>query len=272
MGQPYRQAVTLTLPVCRAHTLALDKEATLGPISATAAGRDFIGLATLASGAMQLTTGEFIRLVPARQAWMPVLPLAAYIVGVVLVVIGLALLDGRRVRAAGTALAALLLFLFVFFCAPSLFASTGMDRPYLRGFMWTNPLKVLALIGGAIVLAGKPRQLGAVLLAMFLIVGGVQHFVYSDFVTELVPAYMPSRRFWTYFAGVSLIAGGIGILLPRTARLAASLTGLMIFLWVLMLHIPRALAGPNHAFETAGAFEALALSGVALLMSRHNPA
>jgi hypothetical protein len=41
----------------------------------------------------------------------------------------------------------------------------------------------------------------------------------------------------------------------------------MIFLWVLLLHIPRALAGPNHANETAGIFEALAISGVALLVA-----
>jgi hypothetical protein len=41
----------------------------------------------------------------------------------------------------------------------------------------------------------------------------------------------------------------------------------MIFLWVFLVHIPRALAGPNHANETAGVFEALALSGVALLVA-----
>ncbi len=41
----------------------------------------------------------------------------------------------------------------------------------------------------------------------------------------------------------------------------------MIFLWVLLLHIPRALAGPNHANETAGVFEALAISGVALIVA-----
>jgi predicted oxidoreductase len=41
----------------------------------------------------------------------------------------------------------------------------------------------------------------------------------------------------------------------------------MIFLWVLLLHIPRALMEANHANETAGVFEALALSGVALLVA-----
>jgi uncharacterized membrane protein YphA (DoxX/SURF4 family) len=83
-----------------------------------------------------------------------------------------------------------------------------------------------------------------------------------------VPAWIPpGQRFWTYITGAALIAGGSGILIPRTARLAATLSAVMIFLWVLLLHIPRAIAGPQHVFETAGVFEALALSGVALIVA-----
>ena len=64
-----------------------------------------------------------------------------------------------------------------------------------------------------------------------------------------------------------LLAGGIGILFPQTLRLAALLSGLMIFLWVPMLHIPRALADLSVPGETSAIFEALALSGVALLVA-----
>lgn len=159
-----------------------------------------------------------------------------------------------------------------------------IDRPFLRGFMWTNPLKCLALVGGAAILAGRLsderrvlfplvtgigrlERFSAVFLALFLVVCGMQHFAYSDFVTGLVPFWIPRPRFWTYFTGVALIAGGSGILVPRTARLAASLSALMIFLWVLLLHIPLALVGPHRANETAGVFEALALSGVALMVA-----
>ena len=104
-------------------------------------------------------------------------------------------------------------------------------------------------------------------LAFFLLVCGVQHFVYARFVAELVPSWIPPQLFWTYLTGVALIAGGAGMLLPRTARLAGAMSALMIFLWVLLLHIPRTIMLPEHAFETAGAFEALALSGVALIVA-----
>ena len=87
----------------------------------------------------------------------------------------------------------------------------------LVGFMWTNPCKALAMLGGVIILAGalpeedsgiarlfrKLAPLGPLFLSGFLILGGIQHFVYADFVEKLVPAWVPGSRFWVYFTAVS---------------------------------------------------------------------
>lgn len=239
--------------------------------TALSVGRAFLGAATLASGILQLVIGAFVRLVPKLPAWVPAPSALAYVVGVVLIVTGLRILLDRTARAAATLLAAMLVFDVLFLYLPQMIATPGVDRPFLRGYMWTNPLKCLALLGGAAILMGR-IPIGAVFLSVFLIVCGLPHFVYADFVLTLVPSWIPpGQRFWTWFTGVALIAGGVGILVPRTARLAAMMSALMIFLWVLLLHIPRALAGPQHAFETAGIFEALALSGVALLVAGNRP-
>ena len=96
---------------------------------------------------------------------------------------------------------------------------------------------------------------------------GILHFVYVDFVARLVPSWIPAHLFWTYFSGSALIAGGIGIILPWTTRLAASLSGLMIFLWVVLLHIPRAVGAPRDSNETTAEVEALAMSGAAILVA-----
>jgi uncharacterized membrane protein len=245
-------------------------------------GRTFFGLGVLASGALQIAIGGFVRLVPRLPDWVPAQSALAYVVGAVLVAIGLAIASGRLARTASTVLAALILAMLVLLY-PSTFFNPVIDRPFLRGFMWTAPLKALALVGGAALVAGRwPdasrgirglgvatwERFGHVLLAAFLIVCGLQHFAYRQFVDGMVPAWIPpGQRFWTYFAGVALIAGGLGILVTRVARLAASLAGLMIFLWVILLHIPRAFSGPGHAVEAAGVCEALALSGVALLVA-----
>ena len=243
------------------------------PFATFSLGRWFFGLATLASGMVQILTGDFVRLAP-KPSWLTLHPAGAYLAGAVLVTIGIAILSAQRVRTAASVLAVLLVANVLLLHLPQTIVNPVVDRPFLRGFMWTNPLKCLALVGGAALLAGRSDRgigrlepWGPALLAAFLIVCGMQHFAYRDFVTAMVPAWMPGQRFWTYFTGVALMAGGAGLLVPRTARLAAGLSAVMIFLWVLMLHIPRALTGPNHANETAGVFEALALSGVALLVA-----
>jgi uncharacterized membrane protein len=245
-------------------------------------GRVFFGVATLASGVLQLVAGEFVRIVRAVPGWGPTPSAWARLAGVVLVALGLAILSGRMARAAAAVLGAMIAVALVL-ALPQMIVNPVVDRPFFRGFMWTNPLKALALIGGAAILAGRLpgeerpwpalvrafarlEKRAAVLLAVFLIVCGVQHFVYVDFVQTLVPSWIAGPRGWTYFTGVALVAGGTGILVPRAARLAGTLSAVMIFLWVLLLHIPRALAGPNHVGETAGVFEALAMSGVALMV------
>jgi len=246
-----------------------------------AMGRSFLGAALAGSGALQLVIADYVRLVPKADASTPVSPAGPYLVGVVLLAAGVAVLAGRRISLAGTVVAALILFSFVFRSLPQ-----AIGNPW-AGFMWTNPLKALALAGGALLAGALPRGehpggaqkpgariglLAAVLLAAFLVVCGVQHFVYREFVAGMVPSWIPpGQRFWTYLTGVALISGGVGILVPATGRLAAALSGLMVVLWVFLLHIPRAVAGPAHSNETAGVFEALAISGIALMVSETRP-
>jgi len=235
-------------------------------------GRLFFAISMVDFGIQQLVTAGFVRLVPPLPAWIPGPALWARLVGLVLIVLGVAIGTGRKARWAAAVLAALILLSFLFLHLP--LAATNP----LVGFMWTNPFKALAMLGGVIILANalpdedpgwfrKLRPLAPLFLGGFLLLGGIQHFVYADFVARLVPSWIPGTRFWVYFTGVALIAGGVGILLPKTQRLAATMSGIMILLWVLLLHIPRALADLHNAGETSGVFEALALSGVAFILA-----
>jgi uncharacterized membrane protein len=239
-------------------------------------GRTFYGLAVLGTGLQQLAIAQFVRIVPRLPHWIPAQPLLARLGGILLVAIALALLTGKLARLAASILAVLLLAVLVFLYLPAI-----PTNP-LAGFMYTNPLKVLSLVGGLMLLVPllpqdpysggaklleRMKPVAPWLLAAFLVVCGIQHFWYLDFVQTLIPDYIPSPRLWAQFAGVCLLAGGFGILFPPTSRLAALLSGLMIFLWVPMLHIPRALADLSVPGETSAVFEALALSGVALLVA-----
>jgi uncharacterized membrane protein len=231
-------------------------------------GRVFFGISLIAFGVQQLLWGDFVAgrarafpaLWPGRFAW-------AFVSGAVLILCGAVIVAGRWLRPAGVTVAAMIFLWAVLRNIPLALA----DRIY--GGAWTNLGKGLALTGGALAVAALPRRwlhLARVLLGAFLISSGIQHFLFVPFVATLVPSWIPGPRFWTYFAGIALIAGGLGLMLPWTARLAGSLSGLMIFLWFVMLHIPRALAAADAVSrrnEWTAVFEALAMSGIALVAS-----
>jgi uncharacterized membrane protein len=107
---------------------------------------------------------------------------------------------------------------------------------------------------------------GRVCLGGFMMLAGIQHFMFAAFVASLFPPWIPGALFWTYFAGVALIAGGAGIIVPFVARLAALLSGAMIFSWVFLVHIPLILK-TRSANDVTAVFEALAFSGVAFLLA-----
>jgi len=89
--------------------------------------------------------------------------------------------------------------------------------------------------------------------------------MHTEFVASPIPTWFPGDAvFWTYFAGVALMSGGIGILIPQTARLAALLAGLMVFSWFWIVHIPRTFVGVS---DSIAVFEALAVSGIAFVLA-----
>jgi hypothetical protein len=109
-------------------------------------------------------------------------------------------------------------------------------------------------------------NLARICLGLFLVIGGVQHFLFADFVKFLVPRWIPFDAFWTYAAGVALIASGLSLLSKIGIKLIAQLAGWMIFAWFIVLHIPRGIADPNPS-ELTAICESLAFSMVSLTLS-----
>lgn len=241
-------------------------------------GRIFFGMAVIGSGLLQLVRQDFVKLVPKLPGLVAAPSLWGSIFGALLVAAGAALVFDRKRHLVGWVMGTLLVVVFLLY-VPSLAANPG------AGYMWTNPCKTLAILSGAILLASSsagspgaglsahrrynewPWRLSAIFFGIFFVVGGIQHFVYLDFVTQLVPAWLPQRKFWACFAGVALVAGGLGVNFRPTARVAALSSGVMVFLWVIMLHIPRAFMMSTEPGETMAIFEALAISGVAFLLA-----
>ena len=244
-------------------------------------GRTCFALALIGLGVEHFIFGMFVT------GRAPVWPEAvaggtlwAYLTGLVLIAIGLTTLAGRNVRPAALAAAALIGVWALARHIPVLATAA-----FLSG-AWTRTGKALTFTGGALALAATSPHIsiarhstllalanlergfivaGRICLGSFLVISGIQHFLFTPLVVSLIPSWFPgSPLFWAYFAGVALVAGGIGLFVPFTARLAAALSGLMLFSWFWIVHLPRTFMSVTDGIAL---FEALAFSGVAWMLA-----
>src|SRR5260221_13087678 len=106
--------------------------------------------------------------------------------------------------------------------------------------MWAAKTDI-ARAGGLDKIVALSNLCFAIPLAVF----GALHLSAAEFVMPLVPSYMPWRLFWAYFVGCALLAASVSIATKIQVRWSGLFFGIMMFLFVAMLHIPRALANPR---------------------------
>ncbi len=222
-------------------------------------GRILFAIA-MAGFAIQFLAHAFLVVPAPGPPWSPGRPLWAYITTAVLLAASVCVAMGKKRHWVALPLALLLLLRALIVFGPRLAANIHDPGP------WTSGSELLALCGAALVLAGV-MKLGRILFAVPLVVFGVQHFLYARFIATLVPAWIPGRLFWAYFVGVAFVAAAFSIATQKAARLSAILLGLMFFLWVLIVHLPRVAAAPHNGNEWTSMFVALAMSGGALLIA-----
>jgi uncharacterized membrane protein len=106
-----------------------------------------------------------------------------------------------------------------------------------------------------------------VLFASLLVVVGVQHFMYAQFVATLVQSWMPWHLFWAYFVGVAFFATALALVTGKPTRLATAILGLMFFLFVITLHLPRVAAASHNGNEWTSMFVALGMCGTSWILT-----
>jgi uncharacterized membrane protein len=107
----------------------------------------------------------------------------------------------------------------------------------------------------------KLITLGCVFVAVPLAVFAAEHFGGAKFIQNGVPSWMPAHLFWAYFVGCALLAAATSLTVRKFVRLSSTLLGLMLFLFVCMIHLPNALAHPNDRFRWAVALRDLSFAG-----------
>jgi uncharacterized membrane protein len=210
-----------------------------------------------------------------------------YFVGVGLVAAALSIATKIQVRWSGL-LFGCMMFLFV---AMMDLPGTLAD-PHNR-ISWTLMLRELAFGGGGWILAGgamakgdglgsKLITVGRILIGIAAIFYGVEHFLHTPNVPgvpleKLMPAWIPGHLLIAYLTGAILIVAGVGILLGKKTRMAATYLGTWIVLLVVFIYGPiliAALADPSTDVKVEGInyfFDTLLFAGAILALASAAP-
>lgn len=186
--------------------------------------------------------------------------------------------------------------LYLGFCFLALIITSHL--PYILIFsadkdsrldVWFGAGEELAYCGGAFVMAGsfsesnlserrknffhiwleKLIPLGRIFFAILMLLFGCSHFIFTDFVSTMVPKWAGAPLFWTYFAGAALIGSSIAIVFKIWIKVVALLLAIMLFCFFIFFHVPDAIANPyvSNGNEIVRAIVALLFCGIALVIS-----
>jgi uncharacterized membrane protein len=232
------------------------------PMHLPSIGRAVFAIGVAALGCQSLITGDFLRGLQPVPAWVPARTLWANATAIVLVAACAGILVSRRPQFAARAVFAWFSVFVIALHVPNVIAHPG------DGNAWTTALEMLALGGAAAVLAlPQLPALGRICFGATLPAFGCLHFIYRDYVASVIPGWIPGHMFWALATGIALIAAGASIVLQRKDRLAAILLTVMYGTWVVVLHVPRAVAA-HRGSEWTSLFIAVAMCGACALIVR----
>src|SRR5687768_4552529 len=172
-------------------------------------GRIFYGLAMTGIGLLHFFLKGFRPLISATQPENPdEISTIIYLFGLYLIISGILIVLGKKLKPTSLLLGYVLILFLIFGHLPERI----VQNPTELG-RWTNALKLLALIGGAFLISisdsqsvsnkfisklSKLAPFGRYFFGVMLIVFGIDHFIYLEFVSGLVPKWIPFSIFWTY--------------------------------------------------------------------------
>lgn len=105
------------------------------------------------------------------------------------------------------------------------------------------------------------------LLAAVMIVYGTIHLLKPHDLVVYIPDYIPGGVLWVHVVGVAFILGGISFILNRWVKMAGYLLAILLFVFVIVIHLPNYLNAGNAETQAMALINILndtAIAGFAL--------
>lgn len=95
-------------------------------------------------------------------------------------------------------------------------------------------------------------RIAVTILGIVMIVFGLYHFMKPQTLLVYVPEFIPGGLIWVYVVGLAFILAGVSFITHRRVKLAGYLLALLLFIFVLSIHLPNYLnAGDSDMKQVA---------------------
>jgi len=109
------------------------------------------------------------------------------------------------------------------------------------------------------------KNLGKYLYIAPIAIFGLMHFAAADQMSGIIPSWLPLPIVWVYLTGVSLIAAAVALVINKKAKLAMTLLGVELIIFVLLIHIPTLMGGDQSAMPMV--LKDLSMAGAAFYIA-----
>ena len=93
-------------------------------------------------------------------------------------------------------------------------------------------------------------RIAIIILALVMAVFGVYHFIYPQNLLAYVPSFLPDAgNLWVYIPGAAFILAAVAFLTNRLVKLAGYLLAILLFIFVLTIHLPNFLQGSSDEYR-----------------------
>lgn len=231
-------------------------------------------LGLLGLGTLAFIYGDFAMGWQPVAPWFPARTALAYIAGVVMLLCGAGLLHPKT-----AAWSSRILFVYLVVWAllkvPALIVA-----PKIEG-VWLGIGELTMLLSGGWVLFATladlpdtpitgPRglRIARYLFGVSVIPVGLSHIFYTQITAGMVPAWMPAHTFLAYFTGIGQMLCGLGVLLPLCPAFAAYGETIFVFLFTLLLWLPRVAAEPKSRLNWTAFFISWIIASASWLVAQ----
>jgi uncharacterized membrane protein YphA (DoxX/SURF4 family) len=113
----------------------------------------------------------------------------------------------------------------------------------------------------------KITTAGRILFALPFAVFGINHFLMMDYYMGMLTSFIPQTAFLMVLTGICLIAASISIITKKLVRIATLLLALLLFIFILTIHIPHLVHGVDTTVTMITMLKDISLMGGSLMIA-----